>query len=361
MPTPSPAIRPLSVLKITGAFIAFLFGSGFATGQEVMQFFVSAGVAGIGGAVLFMVLCTYLSVTLLLAGQKYRFQNIDEVFRYFAGDILGRLFAWYTILLLFSVYALMLAGAGSVLHEQYGSPVYVGSGLLASVVLVSLFFGLHELIDVIGTIGPLLAIFVLYIAITAVVQEPGAVSAGAATISGLEMLRASGSWWMSGLLYTALNVYGLFSFLPSVGATFENRKELILAGILGPLIYATALGVTILAFISLLPEVNGRLIPMLHLVDHALPALASVFAWVVLAGIFTTTAPVLWIVLVRFTPDGSRRYKWLALVLSVIGFFACQALPFDRLVNLIYPTVGYFGLLLILCMLIKQVRNRALI
>jgi len=361
MPTQPPAVRPLSVLKIAGAFIAFLFGSGFATGQEVMQFFVSAGIAGVGGAVLFLVLCTYLAVTLLLAGQRYQFHNVDEVFRHFAGDRLGRLFSWYTMLLLFSVYALMLAGAGSVLHEQYGIPVYVGSGLLSAVVLFSLFFGLHELIDVIGTIGPLLALFVLTIAITTLLQDPGAVAVGAATIPRLEMLRASESWWMSGLLYTALNVYGLFSFLPSVGATIENRKELILAGILGPVVYATALGVTILAFISLLPEVNGRLIPMLHLVNNTLPALASVFAWVVFAGIFTTTAPVLWIVLVRFTPDGSRRYKWLALALSVIGFFACQVLPFDRLLNLIYPTVGYFGMLLIGVMITKQIRIRSLV
>ncbi|TDG12150.1 hypothetical protein E2F43_17540 [Seongchinamella unica] len=359
MPAPSPNVSPLSVLKITGAFIAFLFGSGFATGQEVMQFFASSGIAGVAAVIVFLVLAAYLSITLLLVGQDQRFQNVDEVFRYFAGDTLGRLFSWYTILLLFSIYALMLAGAGSVLHEQYGVPVYVGSGLMALVVLVSLFFGLHELIDIIGAIGPLLALFVIYVAVTVLLKEPGAVASGAATIPGLEMLRASQTWWMSGLLYTALNVYGLFSFLPAVGATVDNRKDLIVAGILGPLVYAAALGVATLAFISLLPEINGRLIPMLYLVDSALPALTPLFAWVVLAGIFTTTAPVLWIVLVRFTPDGSRRYKWLALALSVSGFFACQLLPFDKLVNLIYPTVGYFGLLLIVCMLVKQARSRA--
>ena len=36
-------INILNVIKIAGAFIAFIIGSGFATGQEIMQFFTSNG------------------------------------------------------------------------------------------------------------------------------------------------------------------------------------------------------------------------------------------------------------------------------------------------------------------------------
>ena len=42
--TKSNAVNFLTVLKTAGAFIAFLIGSGFATGQEIMQFFVAYGV-----------------------------------------------------------------------------------------------------------------------------------------------------------------------------------------------------------------------------------------------------------------------------------------------------------------------------
>ncbi len=34
------------VLKIAGAFVGFLVGAGFASGQELLQFFVSFGVWG---------------------------------------------------------------------------------------------------------------------------------------------------------------------------------------------------------------------------------------------------------------------------------------------------------------------------
>ena len=33
----------LNILKFAGAYIAFIIGSGFATGQDIMQYFTSNG------------------------------------------------------------------------------------------------------------------------------------------------------------------------------------------------------------------------------------------------------------------------------------------------------------------------------
>lgn len=40
------------IIIYAGAFIAFLVGSGFATGQEIMQYFVAYGFMGILGALI---------------------------------------------------------------------------------------------------------------------------------------------------------------------------------------------------------------------------------------------------------------------------------------------------------------------
>jgi len=355
------AVSVLTVIKLVGAFVAFLIGSGFATGQEAMQFFVAEGLKGIGGCVIFLVMATYLAVTLLLTGQEHGFRNNEEVFKYYAGDAVGTIFTWYTIIVIYSVYVIMLAGSGSVLHEQFGLPLSVGSGIMALAVFVTLFFGLHELIDVIGSIGPLLIGLVIYLAIATLHGNNGGIAAGNALIPSLGILRASDSWWMSGLLYTALQVMGMFSFLPALGATIENRKELVYAGLFGPMAFFVALVLITLALIASMPEVNGKMIPMLHLAASAQPFIGAIFSYVILAGIFTTTAPLLWIVLVKFTADNSKTYRVLALVLSVFGYLGSMTLPFDRLVNLIYPTVGYSGVILIGFMLARQIRTRSLV
>lgn len=45
-----------TVLGISGSIIAFAIGSGFATGQEALQFYASYGFWGIAGASVFFIL-----------------------------------------------------------------------------------------------------------------------------------------------------------------------------------------------------------------------------------------------------------------------------------------------------------------
>jgi len=351
----------LTILKIAGAFTAFLIGAGFATGQEVLQFFASEGLRGVGGAVLFLVVCSYVAVSLLLAGQAHGFRNLEETFRYYTGPLVGTLYTWYTMIMIYSVYTLMLAGAGSVVHEHYGLPVFIANGILALTVLVTLFFGLRGLIDVIGSISPLLIVLIIFISVTAILVNISGIEAGHASAESLDTLRASETWWLSGLLYTALQVTGLFSFLPSLGATIAHRKEAIIAGLLGPVLFFLVLLVLTLALVANLADVTGKMIPTLYLAESVHPLIAPVFVLVLLAGIFTTCAPLLWVVLVKFTPDSSRRYRALAVVLTATGYAGSLMLPFDRFVNLIYPTIGYSGMILIGFMLVKQIRNRSLV
>ena len=56
MMAPQEKISFSRVLIIGGACIALLIGSGFATGQEIMQYFVAYGYAGVASILLMFVL-----------------------------------------------------------------------------------------------------------------------------------------------------------------------------------------------------------------------------------------------------------------------------------------------------------------
>ena len=45
-----------NVVKFAGAFIAFLIGSGFATGQEILQYFTAYGLKGLLTALVMVLL-----------------------------------------------------------------------------------------------------------------------------------------------------------------------------------------------------------------------------------------------------------------------------------------------------------------
>mgnify|MGYP001824128752 CR=1 FL=1 len=350
----------ITVVKIVGAFLSLLMGSGFSTGQEALQFFAAFGYKGIAAISIFLLLGIYMTVSFLLAGQKHGFKNNEEVFRFYAGDTFGKLFSLYAIVTLYSVYVVMLSSAGSVLHESYGLPIAAGASLMGLLVLGALYFGLREIVNVLGALGPALIVAILFIAIVVISRDPASAIEGSRLAPSLDSLRAADSWWLSGMLYPALVAIGLASFMPPLGAKIDSTRQLVVAGTLGPLLFALTLSCIVIALFSGMPDITEVNIPMLYLANTAVPVIAPLFSGIITVCIFTTAVPLLWATLVRFSLDGSRRYHLLAVCLTVFGVIGATALPFGGLLNIIYPTIGYSGFILLALMVVKQVRTRSL-
>ncbi len=73
----------LDIMKLGGAYIAFCIGSGYATGQEIMQFFSAFGWKSIGAVIISMVLFVWLGATMMRDGRKLCFKTDTEVWRYY--------------------------------------------------------------------------------------------------------------------------------------------------------------------------------------------------------------------------------------------------------------------------------------
>jgi len=349
----------LNVLRIAGAHIALILGAGFATGQEVMQFFAAYGWLGLGGIAIFWIGSCYLSASLLLAGQKQKFRVNQAVFSYYAGPLIGPLFTAYTTLFIFSIYVVMLTGGGSVLANSFDISPTIGSAIMALAAMFATWFGLHRLVAIVGLLGPFLILLVIYTSLVSIINDPQAIHQGIQEMPTPRLLKATDHWWLSGLLYLALQIFGLSSFLPMIGAELPNRRQLVVAGVLASTVLATALAVVAFALIGQLPATADAPIPMLQVVAASAPALSSVYTFVILAGIFTTCAPCLWIVLARFNEDDrSRRYQVHVVLASLVGFAGSMVLPFGELVNLIYPTLGFSGAVFVLFILARQWREQ---
>ena len=66
-------VRISMVIKLAGAFCAFLIGAGFATGQEVMQYFTNYGIAkAVGVLVINGILGAWTSAAVMNLGNESR-------------------------------------------------------------------------------------------------------------------------------------------------------------------------------------------------------------------------------------------------------------------------------------------------
>ena len=143
-----------NVIIFAGAYCAFSIGSGYATGQEILQFFGAFGPQGIIGCFVSMLIFAFLGGALMQKGYDLKLKYHTQVFHYYCGKYIGTFLEWVTILFLFSVVSIMIAGTGAVASEYFALPGDVGSVFMALLCILSILLGLMRLADVIGSMGP---------------------------------------------------------------------------------------------------------------------------------------------------------------------------------------------------------------
>ncbi len=347
-------IRWRAVVKYAGAFVAYMIGSGFASGQEILQFFTSYGLWGVGGAAISLALFCWSGSALMQQGFVSRQDPQFNGYHYYCGKVLGRVFDWCVPVFLFGMVVVMFCGAGATVQQYFGLPQWIGSGGMALLVALSVMLGLQRLIDIIGCLGPITILFTLIIAVGALCSGHGNLAAGAQTSNALLLPRPAGTWWMAGLLYVAYNTAGAVPFLTAMGTGAISRREARFGAVTGSVALMLCAMLISLAMLANIWEVSGLNIPILYLASLLSPVFGLLFSLILLGEIFSTAAPMLWIASTRLAPEGTALNKLAVVLLTILAFF-CGQLPFATLVGIIYPYTGYAGIALLCAIACKAI------
>ncbi|MDN3483579.1 hypothetical protein QMA10_16835 [Arthrobacter sp. APC 3897] len=356
--TTSKRIRVGTVITTMGAIVAYLIGSGFATGQEGLQYFASFGPAGAAGAlVITLILYCYVTAIVLRDGRNLRLQSGNKIFEYYCGKYIGKFFGVFAPLFFFCLYAVMLAGAGATLNEQFGWNGQVGVLAMAAAVLLTVMLGLDGLVAILSKLGPIIVALCLVVGLSGIVRNPQGIAESADALAGIDVLQAAPHWAVSGLNFPALGILMLVPFLASLGRKVRNNGEAVAGGLAGAITLVVAVGVVAFGLLANIGDVYNNQIPMLWIAGQLFSGAGSIYSVILFAGIYTTAVPLLWAVVNRVeTNDKSKRAKLLALIATVVAVLLAQV-PFAELVNFLYPVAGYLGLVLLACIGIRHLRN----
>jgi len=336
-----------------GAFIAFLIGSGFATGQEVLQYFTSYGYMGLVGAFVMFVLFLYVGIEFMTTGYREQFEKGSEIYKYYGGKYVGMFYDYFSILFIYMSFFVMIAGAGSTLQQQYGLPTYVGGIGIACAAGTTVLFGLDNIVKILGKIGPVIVVFSIALGIISIAKNPGGIAAAEAAIPSMTLMKASTNWLFAAMSYVGFCMLWLAAFLTAMGKTANSQKEARIGGALGAAGFSLAVIVVSLGLMAHFQEVAGTMVPTLHLAGKIHPWLAVLFSFIIILGIYTTAVPLLWSVSSRFAKDKTHKFRILTIILAIAGTFIGLVVPFNKLVNIVYVLNGYIGFLLIFLMLYK--------
>lgn len=109
-------------ITIALAFVGLLVGAGFATGQEVVQYFVSFGYKGLIGVVIAGIVMVFSGAVLFQLGSHFLAGDHNTVFKNVSHPYVSKFLDITTVITLFAIGFVMLAGAGSNLNQQFGWP-----------------------------------------------------------------------------------------------------------------------------------------------------------------------------------------------------------------------------------------------
>lgn len=356
------------VILVSGTYLSLYIGSGFATGQEAFQYFGSQGIMGIVSAIITAIILVFVARSCFKLGSEKGITEQSDVFRYYAGKYLGIVFDWYTVVVLFFLYGVIIAGGGATLTQFIGVPSWVGIAILAVLSIACVVLGLKRMVDVLGMLGPILSVAIVLIAIAALVKSDEGVAAGNAALEAAKaqpdssVLTATGHWFTSAVLCASGYTCTGLACLPAYGRFFKSKKEMSAASVAGPVGLMVAVAITALAMLANFTRIQGVQVPMLALAEYVAPWLGVIIAIAIVIAIFTTITPLLYGFSAKFAKDDkSVKFKIIAAISGLFAAFGGTLLPFGKLINILFPTIGYISGVMLVAVFIAIIRRKGFI
>ena len=341
------------ILKYAVAFAAFNIGSGIATGQEIMQFFTKYGYLSIGTTGICLIMFSFIGSRIMLAGFDNKNSEIQSAYVLFCGKYLGGFFDVFIVVKQFAIVAIMISGTGAIFNQYYGLPHYSGAAIMAGAILFAYFLGLKHLINIGSIIGSIVILYIFVVCITSLASNIDCFGKILDAPARIDTFTLGNNWITSGILYSSFVLYGTVHYYAAMGKTAICRKDTLYGGIIGAFLFTAAAFLINLAMLVSFSNIADKEIPLLILAGEISPLLGGIFSIILLFGIFSSTAPKLWIVCNRISREGTVTNRVAATLIITCAFLFGQ-LPFATLISIIYPLVGIIGLVLVLCILYKS-------
>jgi len=336
------------ILKIASAFVGVIVGAGFASGQEILQYFTSFGHLGTLAAIVSTALFAYLGMILTKIGSRLKAESHKNAIYEISGRYLGIIVDAVIIFTLFGVGVVMIAGAGSTLNQQFGLPVFVGSLIMTILVMLSMMLTVDKVVAVIASITPFLLLFIVIISVYSLFTMELSFAELKPIAESQE--KSFPNWFVSAINYVSFNIAVGSGMALVTGGSEENERIASVGGLIGGLMIGLMILLAHLAIFSKIDVVAAYDLPLLKIVEDISPVLAFFMAIILFGMIFNTALGMFYGFTARFFEMGTKLSILAIVVVGVVGYIA-SFVGFTTLVAKFYSTIGYLGLFLILALI----------
>ncbi|TKH42970.1 hypothetical protein NST83_09250 [Paenibacillus sp. FSL R10-2782] len=329
--------RNIHVLQIAFTYIGTVVGAGFATGQEILQFFTQYGRWATLTIMLSTLIFVWLGTKMMLIAHDISARSYEDLNRHLFGTKVGKWISWFTLIVLICVNSVMLAGAGSVFVERLH--LHYQTGLLITLIGTYLLLskGIKAILHMNTIVVPMMMIMsILLIHSTLSMPNP---QSFITNTSDHNMLRA----WISPLLYTSFNLAMAQAVLVPLGSQTFSRKTIRWGGILGGIGVGFMLMSAHFAMSAHMPGIRQFEIPM-GSIAYRLGALVEIiYIFLIFMEIFSTFVADIYGVSLQIRQHIQISPRLITLFIMLTCFLISQ-FGFSSLLSVLYPIFGMLSL-----------------
>ena len=345
-------------LKVALALVGLTVGAGFASGQEVIQYFLAFGYKGIIGAAIAGAAIAIFSGWVYQLGSYYMADDHSAVFKSVSRPWIAKYMDITTVFTLFCIGFVMVAGAGANLEQQFGLPTWAGSTIMVVLLLLSGLLDIDRLTNVFSFITPLLIICLLaafVITLTNIPSDFGYINEIAQqnqSASG-----TFGNWLITALNYATLVMIMDVSMMLVFAGSHMNPAQAGKGGLLGGIMFAVLLPILTFILFCNMADVMDADMPLLMVFDNMHPAVGVFVSIVIYLMIYNTAVGMFYASGRRLSHDKPGKFRPYYFAAVLVGY-ALSFIGFADLLGWVYPVLGYLGLALGIAMGVAWFRDR---
>ena len=324
----------IEVISITLVIIGALVGAGFASGQEIFSFFYVYGKNGIYGILIMSILIgifIYKSLKIIYKKKVYNYNDFLNLF--IKNTKIRNVILWIVNVLLLVSFYIMVAGFGAYFEQEIGINRIIGSIVLNLLCVIVFFSNIKGVLKASNLIVPFLIFFIFFIGIKNIVQ-----------IRTIDFYQMKNNWILSMLIYNSYNFILLMPVLISLKKQITKEKNIKKVSILVTIIILIlSISIFFLLLNANIKEIENQEMPIVYIISNYFNKYKKIYAFIVLASIFTTAISV-GIGFLQNISKNSKSYPQLVLFMCITSLLMSN-IGFSKLLNFIYPVFGYIGIL----------------
>lgn len=337
-----------NIIKVACIYATSIIGAGFASGQEIMQFFSIYRAGGFYGIVLAGILFAVTGSIVLVRVYSERIRNFEE----FLFPTFGWRMGWFiniamTIFML-CIFCIMIAGSGDVLSDRLGIPFKYAALLMGVSCTALIMTNIKGIVTLSTIVTPVLIAGIILTGFTIIFTSNTETFQASAYLQ-----RISDNWFFSSLLYVSYNGILAIVIMCSLLPYLKTRRTAVAGGIAGgALLCFTALVIhaAIYLFYPLAFEKELPILAILKSFDSPAGSLYSVILWLAML----TSAVAAGFCFAERVGTAMKINRRIVTVVLCVTAVPLSTFGFSRLISAIYPIFGYLGMFMILVILTQS-------